>query len=282
MAVSLLSAVSWLFGWIYFLCWSFSFYPQPLLNWRRRSTTGTTIDFPTINLLGFVAYFSSNAAFLYSSTVREEYALRNKGLTPTVQLNDLAFAAHAIVLSAITLSQFLPSLWGFEKRARGAGTIPSKSIQGICVGSFVGVGTVTLIVALRRDVDPVTGWAWIDVIYAVSYVKLVITLVKYMPQVLTNHRNRSTEGWAIGQILLDFVGGILSLLQLGIDSYQQRDWSGITGNPVKLALGQTSIFFDLIFIFQHYWQFRGRTGKEYNEGEQASLLDGSSREDRID
>lgn len=172
MATSLLSFISWVFGWTYTLCWSFSFYPQPLLNWRRRSTTGTTVDFPTINVLGFVAYFISNSAFLYSTTVRKEYALRNKGLTPTVQLNDLAFAAHAIVLSVLCLSQFVPSIWGFEKRGRGAGAIPSKSIIGMCVGSFLGVGVVTMIVMGRKDEDPATGWAWIDVVRSVLHTLL--------------------------------------------------------------------------------------------------------------
>lgn len=52
MAVGFLTFLSGLFGWIYFLAWSASFYPQPLLNWRRRSTSGTTIDFPFINVLG--------------------------------------------------------------------------------------------------------------------------------------------------------------------------------------------------------------------------------------
>ena len=33
---------------------------------------------------------------------------------------------------------------------------------------------------------------------------------------------------------------------------------GIFGNPVKFALGFVSIFFDLVFIFQHYILYRGR------------------------
>jgi cystinosin len=47
-----LSVLSLAFGWIYTICWSMSFYPQPILNLRRRSTSGTTIDFPLINCLG--------------------------------------------------------------------------------------------------------------------------------------------------------------------------------------------------------------------------------------
>jgi cystinosin len=52
MAFEFLPFISAVFGWIYTFCWSLSFYPQPLLNYRRRSTTGTTIDFPFLNCLG--------------------------------------------------------------------------------------------------------------------------------------------------------------------------------------------------------------------------------------
>lgn len=49
---SFLRFLSAVFGWVYFLAWSASFYPQGLLNWRRRSTRGTTVDFHFINSLG--------------------------------------------------------------------------------------------------------------------------------------------------------------------------------------------------------------------------------------
>lgn len=119
-------------------------------------------------------------------------------------------------------------------------------------------------------------------IYAVSYVKVVITLVKYMPQVITNYRNQSTRGWSILQILLDLGGGILSVSQLLIDSYLQGDWSGVTGNPVKLALGNFSMFFDVIFIVQHYFLYRGNRRKPFGDMEDDPLLTDSSREERID
>ncbi|TVY26286.1 Cystinosin-like protein [Lachnellula hyalina] len=277
MAASFFLLVSSIFGWVYTICWSLSFYPQPILNFRRRSTTGTTVDFPAINVVGFLAYFISNTAFLYSPQIRNQYAERHHGLTPTVQINDLAFAAHALLTCLITISQFVPGLWGFDRKGRtGPGARLSTGIKGIIVGSFLGVGIVAIIVAARHDPDPKTGWAVIDMIYAVSYVKLIITLVKYMPQVLTNYHNKSTHGWSIYQILLDFVGGILSIWQLGIDSYLQGDWSGVTGNPVKLALGNISVFFDIIFIIQHYCVYRGNRGTAFSEDEERPLLNGEA------
>lgn len=77
-----------------------------------------------------------------------------------------------------------------------------------------------------------------------------------MPQAWVNYKRKSTDGWSIAQILLDLSGGVLSLLQLLIDASLQSDWSGLTGNPAKLGLANVSIFFDLVFITQHYVLYR--------------------------
>lgn len=79
-----------------------------------------------------------------------------------------------------------------------------------------------------------------------------MTVFKYVPQAWLNYKRQSTAGWNILTILLDLNGGILSLIQLVLDSSLQNDWSGITGNPVKLLLGNVTIFFDVIFVVQHY------------------------------
>lgn len=102
--------------------------------------------------------------------------------------------------------------------------------------------------------------------YATGYVKLVVTFVKYIPQAWLNFKRKSTHGWSIGQILFDITGGVLSVSQLVIDSSLQGDWSGLTGNPVKLGLGNISIFFDLIFITQHYVLYGPRTENAVEDG----------------
>ncbi len=304
--MDILAAVSALCGWVYTLCWSLSFYPQPLLNARRRSTAGTTVDFPFINCLGFLSYLLSTAALRYAPVVRAEYAARHHGLTPTVAANDVAFAAHALLLSLVTLSQYLlPRAWWGGRPHAGGGLLasptngdarnshharrPSRFIVGLAVGCVTGVCAVVLLVlrdgraagealsgsgqALGEPGDPLfasqpaPAWQWLDAVYALGYVKLLVTLVKYSPQVLANWRNRSTAGWSIVQILLDFAGGLLSIAQLGLDSYRQRDWSGLTGNPVKLALGNVSMAYDVVFVVQHYVLYReGAKEEEEEEG----------------
>ncbi|OAX81950.1 hypothetical protein ACJ72_03709 [Emergomyces africanus] len=237
-------------------CWSASFYPQPILNYRRRSTQGLAIDFPTVNTLGFICYMIYTATFLCSPLIRDQYAARHPiSPEPSVRLNDLAFAVHAVILSSLVLSQFWPSIWRFKvSRYQRI----SRPISGVFWGSLVAVaGLITVISALGTggSLDP-EDWAWIDVVYSLSYVKLIVTIIKYIPQAWVNYKRKSTVGWSISAILLDFSGGILSVLQLLMDSALEDDWSGITGNPIKLLLGNVSIFFDVIFMLQHYVIYR--------------------------
>lgn len=91
-----------------------------------------------------------------------------------------------------------------------------------------------------------------------GYVKLICTFFKYIPQVVVNFNRKSTVGWSIEQILFDITGGVLSLIQLVIDASFQGDWSGITGNPLKLGLSNISIVFDVIFIVQHFVLYHGQ------------------------
>ncbi|KAL9537051.1 hypothetical protein MBANPS3_012130 [Mucor bainieri] len=114
---------------------------------------------------------------------------------------------------------------------------------------------------------------WIDLLYYLSYIKLTISLIKYMPQAWLNFKRKSTIGWSIHNILLmvgedtasnlfllqDCTGGVLSITQLLLDAYLSGDWSGVSGNPVKLGLGLQSIAFDIIFIVQHYILYRDHT-----------------------
>lgn len=267
-----------------FICWSLSFYPQPILNFRRRSTAGLTVDFPMLNLLGFICYTIFTACFLYSPSIRRQYALRHPyAPEPTVRFNDFAFALHAAILCVVWCSQlWQPRLWGFEEvKGRRA----SRVALGIFWGCVLGTVVTALIVWVRDDGnEDVESWAGIDVVsasvlckyklvltipqvYALSYVKLVITVCKYIPQAWFNYRRKSTDGWSITNILLDFTGGILSIVQLLIDSALEADWSGVTGNPVKFGLSNLSIFFDVIFMIQHFVLYRGSEGRKGHDYE---------------
>lgn len=104
--------------------------------------------------------------------------------------------------------------------------------------------------------------------------KLIVTVVKFFPQAWANYQRQSTVGWSINQILLDLLGSVFSIAQMLIDTGLQSDWSGLTGNPVKLGLGNVSLIFDFTFITQHYVLYRTKriAAEDGMDGERRGLL----------
>ena len=78
---------------------------------------------------------------------------------------------------------------------------------------------------------------------------------------ISNYKRKSTIGWNIHNILLDFTGGSFSFGQNIIDSF--RDEFSITSddqskglNIAKYALSIISMLFDIVFMVQHYILFK--------------------------
>jgi cystinosin len=141
-----------------------SFYPQPISNWKRKSTLGLAIDFPTLNVLGFISYTISTAAFLYSPAIQEQYAVRHpESPETTVRFNDFLFAAHGAVACIIVYSQFFPRIWGFKVGTRQRA---SRVVLGIFWGCLLGILVVGLLVKTKgkKGGYDAEGWAWVDVV----------------------------------------------------------------------------------------------------------------------
>lgn len=134
----------------------------------------------------------------------------------------------------------------------------SAGMTGVIAGSAVAITIVGFLAYLKVD-----GWEALDVAYTLGYIKLLITILKYIPQAHLNYQRESTVGWSIHNILLDTTGGTLSLAQLFLDSALAGDlWGGTFGNPLKLGLGVVTLLFDGIFLCQHYVWYRGKVPYE--------------------
>jgi cystinosin len=236
-----LDTFSLVVGWVYFVAWSVSFYPQIYINFKRKSVVGLNFDFLALNLVGFTLYGVFNLGLYFIPEIKEEYSSRYpRGLNP-VQVNDIVFAVHAAVATVITITQCF-----FYERSDQRVSLVARGILGV-FGLFLFIS----IILAGTDVIH-----WLDFLYYCSYVKLTITLIKYVPQAYMNYKRKSTVGWSIGNIFLDFTGGTLSMLQMIVNSYNYDDWVSIFGDPTKFGLGLFSVIFDIFFIVQHYVLYR--------------------------
>ncbi|XP_062869068.1 cystinosin [Trichomycterus rosablanca] len=234
---NILTIINQVIGWIYFLAWSISFYPQVYENWKRKSVVGLNFDFLSLNLTGFIAYSVFNVGLFWIPYIKEEFLKNNpNGINP-VDANDVFFSLHAVVLTLIYIFQCAIYERGGQKVSKVA------ILLLVFAWTFA---LITLFVAVAQKIS------WLNYLYYFSYIKLGITLVKYIPQAYMNYKRQSTEGWSIGNVLLDFTGGSFSLLQMILQSYNNDEWKLIFGDPTKFGLGLFSIFFDIIFMIQHY------------------------------
>ncbi|XP_051894075.1 cystinosin-like isoform X2 [Pristis pectinata] len=237
-AVNILSQV---IGWIYFLAWSISFYPQVIENWRRKSVVGLNFDFLALNLTGHIAYGMFNVGLFWIPDIKIQFVKCNPGGINPVGASDVFFSLHAVLLTVITICQcFL-----YERGEQKVSKVATVLLAAIWLFALI-----TLFVTIA---DKIT---WLQYLYYFSYIKLVITLIKYIPQACMNYRRKSTVGWSIGNVLLDFTGGSFSIMQMFLQSYNNDEWLLIFGDPTKFGLGVFSILFDILFIVQHYCLYR--------------------------
>ncbi|GMS84896.1 hypothetical protein PENTCL1PPCAC_7071, partial [Pristionchus entomophagus] len=238
-------------GWAYFLAWSISFWPQIILNFQRKSVIGLNFDFVLLNTIGFASYTVYNSLLFFDREVQSEYISSFPRSPIPVLLNDVVFAVHAFIACVITGIQAI-----FLER-------DNQRVSRICIGwssILVLCGVITSILAVTSVIRLLT---FVD---SLSYIKMAVTLSKYFPQAIMNFRRKSTVGWSIGNILLDFTGGSLDLLQVALQGFNVANFSNVIGNPVKFGLGFVSIVFDIVFMIQHYVLYRGnQVVGEYEE-----------------
>lgn len=228
--------VSSVIGYNYFVTWSICFYPQVLLNYRRKSTQGLSPDFAILNFMGWSFYSAYLCSMYFNDQIKKMYSERFSNESSTVQSNDVAFSVHAMILSFIYLVQI------FYYRQGGVSAFHLKPTTWILV---LGMGLPSAIVPLLIRFGYLPYSKWLDYFYTLSFFKICCTLTKYSKQVTLNFKRKSTSGWNIWYNFLECSGGTLSMLQIVLDSLDMEDLTGITGNMAKFALGLATIFFDV-------------------------------------
>ncbi|XP_074604496.1 cystinosin-like [Brevipalpus obovatus] len=230
-------------GWIYFTAWSISFYPQVFVNYRRKSVVGLSFNFLALNLTGFLCYSIYNACFYFVPAYRNAYHMHHPNETFPILANDVAFSLHALGVTIGTVLQCL---------------IYHRGDQTISIVTIVFLIAVWIGAAVLSVLTVIDKFSLLTHMYYFSTVKLIITIIKYTPQAWYNYQRKSTIGWSITNIILDFTGGTFTIIQMALIAYQEDNWVGIFSNYTKLGLGLLSMAFDVLFFVQHFWLYTAR------------------------
>ncbi|CAM9311806.1 unnamed protein product, partial [Hapterophycus canaliculatus] len=164
--------ISVMIGWTYFCSWSVSFYPQVLLNFRRKTSVGLSFDFLLYNVLAFSCYSAFTCSLYWSKSAQRAYDRRHPGQPNKVQLNDAFFALHATFVSFVTLAQVVYYDW------RGRKQRPSFAAVVVC--SVILACSLAYAVAVWRESTSLGDGGrggggllnWLDFLYFLSYIKV--------------------------------------------------------------------------------------------------------------
>ena len=158
--------LSSIIGYTYFCAWSVSFYPQVILNFKRKSTAGLSNEFSVLNVAGFACYAVYTVCFYFSNTIQRQYKERyGADAEITVQSNDVAFAVHAFVLCCVQLSQIV--------LYRGFDAAPLAIAVKIGLATWLVVCVIFSALVMEEQIS-----SWLDFLYMLSLVKVVISLIK--------------------------------------------------------------------------------------------------------
>lgn len=251
--------VSEILGLVYVCCWSVSMYPPVWTNWKHKSASALSVDFVMLNTTGYLYLIISLILQLYC-WLPPLQVQENNGeayfLKPKITNFDLCYCLHGFLLNMVLVSQLVmgTSIWGFKKNI----TMKMKPVYSkILFLSLVIFSGLTLqFVNYNSNI----GW---DNLRTLTYcnrlflLKISMSLLKYVPQVIHNHERRSMKGFPVQGTMLDITGGIGSLMQLvwQISCEKRFNTAVFMANFGKIGLAMVTIIFNFIFLSQ--WTIYG-------------------------
>jgi len=237
-----------LLGLGYVISWGLCYYPQIRLNYTTKSTSGLSMDFVLLNVTGYIGYMIYNIMLVMSEKVRESYMQSTGVHGISARATDVFFTVHGTILTAIVLGQCI--YYSNDLKWYSNWT---KHGRMICAGLWF-----ALIFASFNLLNNYTSNSLLLFLQVFGNVKLIVTIVKYPPQIYYNYKRQSTAGWSITYSWLDSLGGIFSLLQMIALYIQMQDWTIFSGNFPKLGLGVLALLCNGILLFQHYALYSGK------------------------
>jgi cystinosin len=158
---------------------------------KYESSYDNVLFLVALNVVGFTCYSIYVCALYFSSTVQGLYHEKyGPNAHISVQSNDVAFAVHALILSTCTLGQI--AYYDGLMQAHG----PSQSIFYTVLVLLTLMILSPVLVALSANGLLPWRLTWLDYLYVLSFLKIGVSLIKYIPQVVLNYHRKSTLGWS--------------------------------------------------------------------------------------
>ena len=174
-------------GYLCTVIWSIGFIPRNYEVYRLKSGDGVSIDYVILNLVGFI-FYNNYIWYGYFS---------NASFHDQVHISDLIYTAYSLVMEFLLLGLVLY----YPRRKNRVHCYLFLLSASIFV---VGIGS-----GLFLSIE-----AWYSF---QGQLKVATVVLRYSPQIYLNCLRKATVGWNIHSIILDLIGGTLSIVQIFLD-----------------------------------------------------------------
>lgn len=242
-------------GAIYVLSWSISIYTPILTNWSHRSTDAMSFEFVALNCAGYfyllVSLMLQAFAWLPASEDMAGTQQLELAKKPKITWFDLAYSAHGFLMNIVLLSQLIlgRQLWGFKHYSHRMRPRYYRALW-LSIAVFVWAsGKLHWTNTLNGGWNNSTTLWFCNTMYIL---KVSMSLIKYIPQVMHNYERKSMQGFAIQGVALDIIGGIASLGQLACQLWKEPEFNLalFIVNFGKIGLAVVTLTFNNIFVWQ--------------------------------
>ncbi|KAL7100551.1 hypothetical protein ACP275_08G004700 [Erythranthe tilingii] len=131
----------------------------------------------------------------------------------------------------------------YDSNQRGSQKFLKTSICLVSIAMLA--AAICVLIAIPKH-----SWFWL--VSCFNTIQVIMTVTMYFPQALLNFKRKTTSGFSVGNILLDFLGGITNAIQMVMQSIDQNSLENLFGNIGKTLLALVTIFFDIVLLIQHY------------------------------
>lgn len=167
----------------------------------------------------------------------------NNWQTGLIDKSDILFSMHSVFVYTITVGLFF---YYPHKIQLSPWTILYLSVQWF-VFLYFGIKFITT--GKSFNLSFFGFKTSIGYFQTLGYFKMFSTLLKHPPQIYFNFKRKSTKGWSIEGMIMDFLGGLFSLIALLLELSINRK---LHVNKAKLFLSVMSMIYDVTYMVQHY------------------------------
>ncbi|GME75078.1 unnamed protein product [[Candida] boidinii] len=214
---------------------------------KLKSSDSISQDTTLLNTVGYWALSISLYLQIYSSKYHDEFKIKYEtDLLPSLSGIDLLYSFHGVLLNFLMVSQLIygKSLWNFTNQKRDKiSLLKLTKLQFLLI-------FLSVIYKLFKISTSIEQFEFLNFVLFLAYLKIVISTIKYIPQVIHNFKRKSMFGISKLQIFLDLTGCLFASSQLILENPDMSIYELCYYNRSKVGVVLTTIVFDSIYIFQ--------------------------------